>query len=189
MALCETSSCLSINFSDLVSPGRVPNSGCGLDGKMTSFKSVVTVLVAMASAALRDFWAIEERERLLGPPPNRACERVRDGQDVARSTYRDFFDTLGRSIGGQGGPCNQYDGRAAHWRSEHYRKNRPFAKLPTSRQVALAAAFKRAPPEGYTWVRGASVAGVEAREFLSKLTFIFRFSLTLSPRSRRCSQA
>ena len=46
----------------------VPNTGCSPDGQMASFDDVVRVLVAMAAAALRDFWVIEDRDRVLGPP-------------------------------------------------------------------------------------------------------------------------
>ena len=139
---------------------RVPNTGCGPDGKMTSFKSVVTVLVAMASAALRDFWVIEERERLLGPPQ---IVHVKGSRRAGRRVV--YLPRIryvgGQNLGDKADRATNMTARAAHWRSEHYRKLPPGQK-PTLRQVALAAAFKRAPPEGYTWVRGASVAGVEA---------------------------
>jgi HJR/Mrr/RecB family endonuclease len=53
--------------------------------------------------------------------------------------------------------------RAAHWRSDHYRKL-PSGQRPTLRQIALAEAFKRSPPEGCTWVRGTSIAGIETEK-------------------------
>ena len=157
---------LSVSYSASL---EGPKTGCGPDGKMTSFKSVVTVLVAMASAALRDFWVIEERERLLGPP------RIVHVKGSRRAGRRVVYLPRIRYVGGQnlgtGGPCNQYDCSRGPLAVGALSQVAPWSKADV-RQVALAAAFKRAPPEGYTWVRGASVAGVEAERVLSKSLFI-----------------
>jgi hypothetical protein len=137
----------------------MPNTGCGPDGSPASFDDVVKVLVAMAAAALRDFWVIEDRDRVLGPP------RIARVVGSKRAERRIVYLPRIRYVGGQNlaekaERVAHMKARAAHWRSDHYRKL-PAGQRPTLRQIALAEAFQRSPPEGYTWVRGTSIAGIE----------------------------
>ncbi len=140
----------------------VPNTGCGPDGRIGSFDGVVNILVAMAAAAVRDFWVVEERDRVLGPPriarvPNSKCAERRVIY-LPRIRY-----TGGVNLVEKAERASNIAARAAHWRSEHYRKLVPGQK-PSFRQIALAEAFNRTPPDGCTWVRGASVAGVKVEK-------------------------
>jgi Restriction endonuclease len=157
----------------------MPNTGCGPDGKAASFDGVARVLVAMAAAALREFWVVEDRDRVLGPP---RITRTRRSRHLERRVV--YLPRI-RYIGGQNlvekaERVAHMKARAAHWRSEHYRKL-PVGQRPTVRQIALAEAFKRSPPDGCTWVRGASVAGVETeRVYRSRSLAVVLFDIVPS---------
>jgi hypothetical protein len=69
----------------------------------------------------------------------------------------------GQNLGEKAERVADMKARAAHWRSDHYRKL-SAGQRPTLRQIALAEAFQRSPPEGYTWVRGTSIAGIETEK-------------------------
>jgi len=139
-----------------------PHTGCGPDSNPGSFDDVVKVLVVMAAAALRDFWVVEDRDRVLGPP--RIAHTMGTQRNERRIVYLPRIRYVGgRNLSEKAERAAHMKARAAHWRSEHYRKL-PAGHRPTRRQIAVAEAFERSPPEGCTWVRGASVAGAEVEK-------------------------
>jgi hypothetical protein len=46
----------------------IPNTGCGPCNDIASFEEIANVIAAIAAAALRDFWVVEDRERVFGAP-------------------------------------------------------------------------------------------------------------------------
>lgn len=117
----------------------VPNTGCGPDGRSGSFDGVVNILVAMAAAAVRDFWVVEERDRVLGPP---RISRVPNAKHAER---RVIYLPRIRYTGGvnlveKAERASNIAARAAHWRSEHYRKLAPGQK-PSFRKSRLPRPF------------------------------------------------
>lgn len=138
----------------------VPTAGAGPDGRMASFEAMTRVAVAMAASALRDFWVVENRERVLGPP---RIGRIAGSKSAERRVI--YLPRIryvgGRNLGSVLEGATNSKARAAHWRAAHYRKL-PQGHQPSKKQQALAAAYGQIPPEGQTWVRGASVTGVEA---------------------------
>jgi hypothetical protein len=140
----------------------MPGTGCGPDGKAASFQDVAKVLVTMAAAALRDFWIVEDRKRVLGPP--RAARVAGSKRADRRIVYLPRIRYVGgRDLAERAERASDLRARVAHWRSDHYRKL-PAGQSPSLRQIMLAEAFKRSPPEGCTWVRGSSIAGVEVEK-------------------------
>ena len=137
-----------------------PTTGAGPDGRMASFEAMTRVAVAMAASALRDFWVIEDRERVLGPP---RIGRIAGSKSAERRVI--YLPRIryvgGRNLGSVLESAANSKARAAHWRAAHYRKL-PEGHQPSRKQQALAAAYGQIPPQGQTWVRGASVTGVEA---------------------------
>ena len=137
-----------------------PTAGAGPDGRMGSFELITKVAVAMAASALRDFWVIEDRERVLGPP---RIGRIAGSKSAERRII--YLPRIryagGRNLGTVLEGTANTKARAAHWRAAHYRKL-PGGHQPSKKQQALAAAYGQIPPAGQTWVRGASVTGVEA---------------------------
>lgn len=137
----------------------VPTAGAGPDGRIASFAEMTRVAAAMAASALRDFWVVDNRERVLGPP---RIGRIAGSKSAER---RIIYLPRIRYVGGRNlgslldGGANS-KARAAHWRAAHFRKL-PAGHRPSKKQQALAAAYGQIPPEGQTWVRGASVTGDE----------------------------
>lgn len=159
-ALDAYSRALPICFFPASEKWVVPTTGAGPDGRMDSFATMTRVVVAMAASALRDFWVVENRERVLGPP---RIGRVAGSKSPER---RVIYLPRIRYVGGRNlgnileGTANS-KARAAHWRAAHYRKL-PEGHQPSKKQQALAAAYGQTPPQGQTWVRGASITGVDA---------------------------
>jgi|GEM_PF-4029278 len=138
---------------------QVAATGFGPDGRMTSFDQVAQVIALMTAAALRDFWIVEDRESTLTPP------RIKRISGMANKTRRVVYLPRLRYRGSRGlrsklDETANTTARAAHWRSDHYRKL-PAGTKPTAKQMALAAAHRKTLPDGHTWVRGSSVAGEE----------------------------
>jgi hypothetical protein len=137
-----------------------PTAGAGPDGRMASFDAMTMVAVAMAASALRDFWVVEDRERVLGLP---RLGRIAGSKSSERRVI--YLPRIrysgGRNLGVVLEGATNTKARAAHWRSAHYRKL-PEGQQPSNKQHALAQAYGQSPPSGQTWVRGASVTGIEA---------------------------
>jgi hypothetical protein len=138
---------------------RIPNTGLGPAGTIASFDQVAEVLATIACCALRDFWVVEERERVLGPP---RLKRIFGSNAPARRVV--YLPRIRyvprRNLAEQAEQMLSLSARAAYWRSDHYRKL-PSGHNATKRQLLIAAANGRTPPPGYTWVQGSSVAGVD----------------------------
>jgi hypothetical protein len=136
-----------------------PNAGAGPDGRIASFKSMTNVVVAMAASALRDFWVVEDRERVLGLP---RIGRIAGSKSTERRVI--YLPRIryvgGRNLGAVLEGATNAKARAAHWRAAHYRKL-PEGHQLSKKQLAVAAAYGQVPPPGQTWVRGASVTGVD----------------------------
>jgi hypothetical protein len=150
---------LPVHLFPTLARWSVPNTGCGPLNDMESFKQVVEVLAAMSAAALRDFWVVEDRERTLGLP--RIARIPRSKKQDRRIVYLPRIRYVGgRDLMAQVERTIDITARAAHWRSDHYRKL-PEGQHPTKKQVALAKAYNKQPPDGFTWVRATSVAGID----------------------------
>ena len=140
----------------------IPNTGVGPKEDIASFEEIATVVVAIAASALRDFWVIEDRQSIIGPPrvgriAGSKCN-VKQIIYLPRIRYvggRNMEDILNGSF--------QINSRAAHWRSAHFRNLGPGQSASKKQQV-LAAAHGQCPPDGMTWVRATSVVGVEVEQ-------------------------
>jgi Restriction endonuclease len=138
----------------------IPNTGCGPRNDVASFCEIANVIAAVAAAALRDFWVVEDRERVLGPP--RLGRIAGSMNNSKRVIYLPRIRYVGASnLSERAESATNISARAAHWRTDHYRKL-PEGQTPTKKQMAVANAFGRSPEPGTTWVRGATVAGLDA---------------------------
>lgn len=162
-ALDEDSRSLPVVFLPNDRKWVAPNTGVGPTGTGQSFCHVAAAIALVGAAALRDFWVVEDRERTLGQP---RLDRVRGMNSrrrhviyLPRIRYRDPAPGGEDDRTGLGASL-----RRAHWRSAHFRKL-PEGQQASRKQRLIAEANGRIPPEGSTWVRGATVAGeeVEAR--------------------------
>ena len=118
-----------------------PNTGCGPSNNTESFVQIIEVLTAMAAAALRDFWVIEDRERTLGPP--RISRILGLKSQEKRITYLPRIRYVGgRDLVAKVELAADITARAAHWRSDHYRKL-PDGMKPTKKQMTTSPAITR----------------------------------------------
>ncbi len=159
-ALDQAGRVLPIYYFPSAQKWVVPSTGCGPDGRAAGFDDVTAILALMGASALRDFWIIEERQRVLGPPRVMSTP-TRSGKVERRVVYLPRIRYVGgRDLVAQAERSGSFVARAAHWRSEHYRKL-PAGQSVSVKQLTLASEFKKRPPEGHTWVRGSSVAGAD----------------------------
>lgn len=136
-----------------------PVFGYGPDGQPQPFIDMGEVVSMIAAAALRDFWVVESRTQILGAP------RIKPVTGLANKRKRVVYLPRLRYEGTRNLRQNLDEAtdirmRAAHWRSDHFRKL-PVGQQPSPTQLALADIYNREPGPGQTWVRGHSVAGEE----------------------------
>lgn len=136
-----------------------PNTGQGPTGSIESFDHVVAAMAMIGAAALRDFWVIEDRDRTLGPP---RLDRVLGLKSSRRHViYLPRIRYRSAQVASQNATALlSVAERRAHWRSAHFRKL-PSGHHASRKQTLLAQAHGRIPPDGYTWIRGATVAGAD----------------------------
>lgn len=133
-----------------------PNTGAGAGGKIENFEHYVDLVALLGASALRDFWVIEERERVLGVP---RISRIRGLESKkSRVIYLPRIRYVGERLRKGGKDPLSASERRAHWRSAHFRAL-PKGKKPSKKQLLVAAANQQTPPPGTTWVRGATVGG------------------------------
>jgi len=173
-ALDATSRSLPLCLFPSMQSWSGPNAGAGPSGDIASFENVVEILAAMAAAAVRDFWIVEDRERVLGPP---RVGRIAGSKSTSRKVIYlpRIRYTAKRNIENSLEKNSDIKTRAAHWRSAHFRKL-PLGQKPTKKQLVIARSFGQQPPQGQTWVRGTSVLGLEVEQIyrsrsISKLLF------------------
>lgn len=109
-----------------------------------------TVMGTMAVAIIRDFWVVEEREKVLGPPRYKQFKygkkQLRKVVYLPRVKYIGIHSTnLTKQL--------SYQERRAHFVADHFRKL-PETHKPSLEQLELARVFSRVVPEGHTWIKG-----------------------------------
>jgi HJR/Mrr/RecB family endonuclease len=150
---------LPIHLFPSVCGWTIPNTGCGPRDPIASFKEIANVIAVIAAAALRDFWVVEDREHVLGQP--RLARIAGSTNKTKRVIYLPRIRYVGASnLSDRAQSAANISARAAHWRTDHYRKL-PEGQTATKEQMAIARAFGRSPAPGTTWVRSTTVAGLD----------------------------
>jgi restriction system protein len=144
---------------DFLYEGSLPTVGYAAGRGMSTADEVswANLLIPLTVAVVRDFWIVEERERVLGFP------RMKRVTGMRSKDKRVIYLPRLRYVGGRtdsAATAMSYDHRMAHFRRDHYRKLPPDHRASTV-QIAMAREHGRSPPDGYTWVRGAEVGGEE----------------------------
>jgi hypothetical protein len=142
---------------DFIYEGTLPEVGfAGGRGMTTQDENAwADLLVPLTVAVVRDFWIVEERERVLGLP------RVKRVTGMRATDRRIIYLPRLRYVGGRAASATatmSYDQRMAHFRRDHYRKL-PSGHRASAVQIALAREHGMDPPDGQTWVRGTEIGG------------------------------
>ena len=151
---------------DFIYEGTLPEVGFAASRGMSTENenSWADLLVPLTVAVMRDFWIVEERERVLGLP------RLKRITGMRSKGKRVIYLPRLRYVGGReasAATAMSYDQRMAHFRRDHYRKL-PSGHRPSPVQIALAREHGREPPGGHTWVRGTEIGGDAAKIFRSR---------------------
>ena len=150
---------LPIVFQPSMGRAFGPTTGTGGLGSLASFEHYVALIALIGAAALRDFWVIEDRDKILGPA------RVSRPRGLKSSRSRVIYLPRIRYVGARLNPDGLKEqaqsalARRAHWRASHFRRL-PAGSTPSKKQLLLAQAQQISPSPGTTWVRAARISGV-----------------------------